>query len=505
MFPGFINRMQCTQLLPVLKVVLLSLALNGSPVAADLWRDSLSRYAHSDFDSYADAFLGDRKRSIDYTIAREKKQFARSKRHLYRVTQRSRWYASYIIDRCLQRGLPVELALLPMVESAFDPFAFSQGGAAGLWQFMPATGRQFGLESNWWFDQRRDVIDSTEAALSYLEYLYGRFDDWLLAVAAYNAGPTRVRRAINKNVETGGAGGFWELQLPTETARYVPRILAIRDMLLGRALADVEIYSVPDSMAFQAVEVDGQMDLAEAAEFAGVSVQTLYLLNAGLNRWATSPEGPHRLLLPSDAVARFKQRVASADFSNRLMWQRHQVRSGDTLGEIALQYATRVEFIQLANSLNSHEIQKGQKLMIPFVGRAVGYSIEATREKILRMKEVQQGVRATRYEVQPGDSWWLIAKRKGVGIDELLEWNQATADTVLRNGRELVIWEPVDRNRRDVLRTIYYKVKRGDSLSRIASRFDVSVAHIVARNGLQVEDMLRPGQNLSINVKIAGH
>lgn len=469
-----------------------------------LWPVYLSKYAHPDFDIHL-LPQGDHKRIASFTVAKERQAFALNPDHLYRVTNRSRWFARYIVDRCIERNLPIELALVPMVESAFDPFALSQGGAAGLWQFMPLTGREFGLQSDWWFDERRDVIKATDAALDYFEKLHRRFDNWLLAVAAYNAGPTRISRMIKKNQSLGGGGTFWELDLPKETARYVPRILAFKDMLLNQALSDVEFYPVPLERAFEAVQVESQLDLSEAARLAGADLQTVYLLNASLNRWSTPPNGPHRVLLPRGNVDAFKRQLASDAFKDRLRWQLYTVENGDTIGEIAAAHKSRVQFIKLANDIDGSNIKIGQQLVVPYVhsGHSVDHSEIARR--IVRIKEMQQGIRQIFYRAKSGDSWWTIAKAHNVALADLLKWNHAKAEDVLRKGAKVTVWQTIKGARRNVSRTVYYTVKRGDNLSSIAARFDASVRQIVAANNLSAKKVLRPGQKLSIRANIAGH
>jgi len=211
--------------------------------------------------------------------------------YLDRVFNRADRYLYYIVDELERRGMPVDLALLPVVESAFDPFAYSHGRAAGLWQIIPGTGRQLGVTQNWWYDGRRDVVDSTRAALDYLERLHGLFGgDWLLAVAGYNSGEGNVARAIARAEATGEPIDFWHLRpyLPVETRAYVPRLLAIQALTADPAAYAVTLPNLRNVPHFELVATAGQIDMALAAELAGITTDQLYGLNPGVNRWATA-------------------------------------------------------------------------------------------------------------------------------------------------------------------------------------------------------------------------
>ena len=226
--------------------------------------------------------------------------------------------------------MPAEIALLPIVESAYDPFAYSHGRAAGLWQFVPATGKRFGLKQDWWYDGRRDILDSTAAALDYLQYLHKRFKgDWLLALAAYNSGEGTVSKAQRKNRKKGKPVGFWDLALPGETRDYVPKLIALKQLVATPSVYGIKLEGVPNRPYFAVVETAAQIDLAVAADLAGLELDKLYRLNPGFNQWATSPDGPHRLLIPVDQADMFRQAVADNELDR---WLHHlPVRAGDTV------------------------------------------------------------------------------------------------------------------------------------------------------------------------------
>ncbi|NNC55375.1 MAG: transglycosylase SLT domain-containing protein, partial [Pseudomonadales bacterium] len=331
---------------------------NSSLVQSDLslWDSAAQRFGES-----ADflAPIGSK------AIVEEINWLKRNRNYLQRVTRRSGPYAYHIVQRCLERGLPVELALVPMIESAYDAFAYSPGRATGLWQFIPATGRHYKLEQNWWYDGRRDVLASTEAALDYLSHLHNRFDDWLLALAAYNGGQARVSRAIRKNRKAGLPTDYWALHLPTETSRYVPRLLALRAVLGEPHHYGMQIWPVANAPHFEIVPLDSQIDLAQAAKMAGVEMRALYKLNPGFSRWATPPEGPHQLLLPQENASNFISALEKTSSADRLQWHRYEVQAGDTLSGIAKKFASRHQLIARANNIQQHRIRAGQALLIP--------------------------------------------------------------------------------------------------------------------------------------------
>jgi membrane-bound lytic murein transglycosylase D len=267
--------------------------------------------------------------------------YAKHQAYLDRVAERARPFLYDIVQEIEARGMPMEIALLPIVESAFQPFAYSPGRAAGIWQFIPATGKHYGLKQNWWYDGRRDVPKATTAALDYLERLAKRFDgDWLLALASYNSGEGRVARAVKKNKKKGKPTDFWSLDLPKETEGYVPKLLAISAIVQNRKAHGITLTSIPDEPYLEQVDIGSQIDLALAAELAELPIETMYQLNPAYNRWATDPKGPHRLLLPIHKADAFREALTKVDKKNRVRWERHRIREGETLGHIARKFQT---------------------------------------------------------------------------------------------------------------------------------------------------------------------
>src|SRR5688572_14423263 len=290
----------------------------------------------------------------DPAVERERAWYARNQAYLDRVFQRGDLYLFHIAGELEERGMPAELALLPVVESAFDPFAYSHGRAAGLWQIIPGTGKRLGLTQNWWSDGRRDVLESTRAALDYLEQLHDQFDgDWLLAVAGYNSGEGNVARALKKAAAAGKPQDFWGIKsyLPAETRTYVPRLLAIAALVGDPAAHGVTLPELRNEARFAVVETGGQIDMALAANLAGIETDALYALNPGVNRWATDPEGPHRLLLPLEQAPTFAAALAGLGERELVQWTRHRVRPGETIGGIADRYQTTAAVLRELNEL----------------------------------------------------------------------------------------------------------------------------------------------------------
>ena len=425
--------------------------------------------------------------------------------YLQRVFTRAQPYLPHILAQLRERGMPLELALLPVVESAYDPFAYSHGQAAGLWQFIPATATHFGIDQNWWYDGRRDVLDSTRAALDYLERLHRIFDgDWLLAIAAYNSGEGKVRSALRR---AGRNASFWELSLPRETRMYVPRLLALSRIVAAPGDFGVVLPVVVDEPQFEVVATGGQLDLALAAELAGTDLDTLYRFNPGLNRWATPPDGPHRLLLPVAQATQLHQRLADLPQDRRMTWERYEIAPGDTLSTIAARHKITVAALRDANRLGGTTIRAGAYLLIPTASRAASaYSLSADSRLAARLARSPDAIR---YTVRPGDSLWTIARRHKVGVRELAGWNGMAPRDTLRVGRTLVIrggetsGATVAAAPPGTQRRIQYTVRRGDSLARISSKFSVTISQLKRWNrSVAQQKFLYPGQKLVMYIDV---
>lgn len=443
--------------------------------------------------------------------------YASHQAYLDRVATRATPYLHLLVEAVEERNMPTEIALLPVVESAFQPFAYSHGRAAGLWQFIPGTGRRFDLKQNWWYDGRRDVAASTRAALDYLEYLRDHFDgDWLLALAAYNSGEGTVQRAVARNKARGKPTDFWSLDLPRETRGYVPKLLAISRLVTDPEAHGVSLEPLPNEPFLTTVELNSQIDLALAAELAEISLEEIYLYNPGFNRWATDPDGPHQLLLPIERVAGFKERLADYPPERRVRWERHRVKSGESLLQIAQNYRTTVELVKSVNGLRGNTIRAGDTLTIPVARQKLAsYRLSEEQRLLATQNQTREGKRVD-YLVRGGDSLWSIARRYDVGVNALARWNGMAPRDPLMPGRKLVIW--TDATEEKVASTnparfthpfssstrqrIGYIVRSGDSLATISQRFRVSVDNVMRWNKLDGKKYLQPGQRLTLYVDV---
>lgn len=426
--------------------------------------------------------------------------------YLKRVMQRGARYLHFIVEQAELRNMPTELVLLPIVESAFDPFAYSHGRASGVWQFIPATGREFGLNQDWWHDGRRDIRSSTIAALDYLNQLSLRFDgDWLLALASYNAGATTVRRAMRKNTRRGLATDFWALDLPKETRAYVPKLLALAHLVKYPEQANLNLPSIPNEAYFGVVSTGDQIDLSQVADLAGISLDEVYKLNPSYNRWATHPDGPHEILLPVTAVDRFRDGLLNLPREQRVKWQRYFVKSGDAIQKIARKFDTTADVIRQVNQLRTDQIYIGQTLLIPTARGNSSTYLYSLSQRVSRIQKRRQpaNTKGTEYVVQAGDSFWKIAKSQKVSIKDLARWNNMAPKDPLKVGHKLVIYSAKASSNRNVIRKINYKIRQGDSLSKVANRFNVKVADLKQWNTSELQKKyLQPGQKLTLYVDV---
>jgi len=353
--------------------------------------------------------------------------YAKHPAYMQRVTKRAERYMFHIVEELDRRGMPMEIALLPVVESAFDPFAYSHGRASGMWQIVPGTGKMLGLKQNWWYDGRRDVVASTNAALNYLEQLQKRFKgDWLLALASYNSGAGNVSKAIRKNTKRGKPTDFWHLELPKETKAYVPRLIALSKLIATPAKHNIVLHPIFNRPYFDEVAIGSQIDLAQAAELAEIDMEVLYHLNPGFNRWATDPKGPHELLIPRAKAKAFANKVAAIPDSERVTWERYTIKPGDSLSVIARRYNISTNSLKNINQLRSNRIRAGKTLMVPIAAKSdkhYSFSFDervAKRYAAVGKKEKGQKVD---YTVQSGDSLWTISRRYKVSLGKLARWN----------------------------------------------------------------------------------
>lgn len=436
------------------------------------------------------------------TIEREERWFASHPTYLDRTFRRGERYLYHIVNEIEARKMPLELALLPVVESAFNPVAYSRARASGLWQFIPGTGRRFELKQNWYYDGRRDVIAATSAALDYLQFLSDEFDgDWLLAVAAYNCGEATIARAVKRNRKAGKPTDFFSLKLPRETRAYVPKLLGLRRIIHDPAAHGLEFAPIANQPYFARIDVAGQIDLHVAAELAELAPEELLALNPAFNHWVTDPDGPHQLLVPVDREAKFTEALATLPPEKRVRVVYHHVRKGDTLGGIADKYGVSLAAIRTANKIRGTLIRPGQDLLI--TAAPTGMSAQAIASTASIEERAPRNT-SDKHIVRRGDTLWSIARSHGVTMESIANSNGlSTGDTLavgqvlaIRGTTTLASTEPEAVGTRSTT----YVVRRGDTLSRIANKFRVRLADLLGWNDLTSRSVIKPGQRLVMYV-----
>ena len=450
--------------------------------------------------------IQDRLKLPDFVNIRSVRQqivwFEKHQGYLNRIIKRSAPYLYYIFNVTQQRNLPAELALLPIIESAYNPFDYSKAGANGLWQLMPGTASGFGVKINWWYDGRRDIVVSTNVAFDYLSYLHDFFskypDSWLLAVAAYNCGEGTVQAALRYNKKHNKSEIFWYLNLPGETDNYVAKLLALSAIIRDPDRYGVHIIPVNNAAYLTQVKVGFQIDLSQAAKLANISKSLMHRLNPGFRRWATDPDGPFTLIIPASRATEFKEKLKSLPKNKLVTWREHTVRYGDTLSEIAYKNGVSVKILKQVNHLKSDILRPREHLLIP--GKLKGGLSNSILKRRLSITESNiPGPKRVVRLVEEGDTLWTIAQKYGVSVRELCFWNNLSYKKDLKLGQKILIWAP--KHHKTVHKDVYsYQVKEGDSLSVIAHRFSSTVKSIKKVNNLK-NNIIHPGQKLIINGK----
>lgn len=449
-------------------------------------------------------------------INRELNWYLRHPGYLARVQQRAEPYLHLILDEIEAKNIPGELALLPIVESAFLPEAYSKSDASGLWQFIPATGRLYGLQQNEWYDGRRDVYTSTKAATSFLKHLGETFDgDWHLALASYNYGKGNVRKAIEKNENLNLPTDYWSLDLPKETADYVPRLLAVARIFANADKYNIDLQYIPNKPYCELVDAKSQLDLNKAAELANTPLNEFLKLNPGFNHSSTAPQGPHHLLIPIDKAQTFKENLAQLPYDERVDFKRyqaeimehmrhdeiqtaranqHKVKAGESLASIAEKNNTTPQSIRQANHLTSNSIHSGMLLKMPAAA-------QKSPDVQLTAKVANKPGNAQVYVVKQGDTFWNVAQKFSVSVNDIRTWNKIPAQAALVLGQKLTIKaanQQAAASSTTGIRSISYTVKQGDSLAQISRKFNVSIADLRKWNSPAVSNSLTPGKKLKV-------
>lgn len=481
----------------------------GSPAASlpppnDLWQRIRDGYGMANLDS-------------PYTATHEAWYAARPE-YVQRMVSRSQLYLYHVVEEVQKRGMPTEIALLPMVESAFNPEAYSRSKASGMWQFIPSTGKHFGLKQDWWSDNRRDVMAATDAALTYLNKLHVMFGTWELALAAYNAGEGTVQRAIDRNRSKGLPTDYQSLNLPEETREYVPKLQAVKNIISNPQQYGLDLKSIANQPYFTEVKVPHRMDVSLAAKLAGVSMQEFSQLNPAHRRPVLMGEnGKQSILLPIDKEDTFETNLAN--YNRPLVsWQTLYARRGERLSSVAKRYGVSVALLQQANDIPARKrLQSDQPLLIPVSygskaatgtsNQGLNNAANPPEQQVAEIKPADKSTART-YIVKKGDTVSSIAKSHGISTKQLLAVNHLKTGRI-HNGQVLTLNQnavaKITRNsspgklaksagRLDKTR---YVVKRGETLASIARKFNVATGDLQRWNKI-TGNHVTPGHTLTI-------
>ena len=398
---------------------------------------------------------------------------------------KSYYFIYYVIQELEAANLPVELALIPFVESNYDPFSISPSGAVGLWQFMPKTGRIFNLEKSWWSEDRHDPFRSTHAAIGYFKYLFERFDnDIYLALAAYNAGPTYLDRQIKKNYRRGMDTDFWSLSLNSQVTEYIPKYVALREVVFNSEKYNVNLPFVPVESVVQKIEIPGQVEILTLSEYLDIKPELIYKLNAGYTKWASAPKDKSIFYVPIEKTFLLDSPDSPFENVNQINWISHVVVSGDSLWKLAKKYDTEIRIIKEINYIDSDLLSINDTLLIP-----------------LSKSKSNNFIPYEMHIVSEGDTLWDLSKKYNIDIEDLIRMNSLKKDSYLQLGQQLTIGNKnIHRNIESKKRTILYSVKQGDNLYKISDLFDVTVESIKEINDFETSDLM-PGQIIKIAIR----
>ena len=429
--------------------------------------------------------------NYDHDITFDEKTLSYINNHLKDVDKfneflsKSYYFIYYVIQELEAADLPPELALIPFVESNYDPFSISPSGAVGLWQFMPKTGRMFNLEKSWWSEDRHDPYRSTHAAIGYFKYLLERFDnDLYLALAAYNAGPTYLDRQINKNKRRNLDYDFWSLDLNKQVTEYIPKYIAIREIVFNSEKYGVVLPDIPVESVVKRIEIPGQVEILTLSEYLEIPPELIYKLNAGYTKWASAPKDKSIFYVPIEKTYLLDSPDSPFDNVNQINWISHIVESGDSLWKLANKYDTEVKIIKKINYLESDLLSLKDTLLIP-----------------LSSSKSNNFIPYEMHIVSEGDTLWNISNKYNIDIKDITRMNSLNQDSLLQLGQQLTIGNKnIHRNIESKKRTILYSVKQGDNLYKISDIFDVSVESIKQINDFESSDLM-PGQIIKIAIR----
>ncbi len=431
-------------------------------------------------------------------VDREISWFLNNKDFLYRSIKRAEPFLYHITQKLQKHNLPLELALLPIVESGYQPYAYSPSKAAGVWQFIPPTAREYKLEMNWWFDGRRDIIGSTDAAIHFLSDMRRYFKgNWLLAIASYNTGAGKVSRSIRKANMNIGNADFWYLDLPRETELYVPKLLALRDIILNASSYGVNLPHIKNISPISIARLQYPIDFYTLSVLTGVNQKELYNLNPGFSTWLLIPEMQNKIVLPKGKSKIFYKRYK--EITKHIFTQKiHLITKGDSLYSISRLHNVSIKSLKKINNLKSDLIIAGKELKLPIdtARTDVDYITINSKKYFIMNKPFTYNHVVKRY-----DNWYKIAKKYNVKLRNLLKWNKATKKTKLKINQKIkiIMKSPILSPTKKI--NLRYVVNSGDTAAMLSIGFGIAKDQLVKSNSLKNSRYLTAGRSLSIEVK----
>jgi len=404
---------------------------------------------------------------------------------LDKLLEKGRYFIYFVLEELERYRLPPELALLPYIESNYDPFSISASGAMGIWQFMPATARIYGLKDTWWYEQRHDPLASSKAAVRYLAYLHNRFNNEITyTLAAYNGGPTLLEKQIKLNRKLGKPTNYENLRLPKQTKEYVPKFKAILELVLNAEKYGINLPNFPNKKVLGNIELNGQVEILAFSEFAGLKPEFVYKLNAGYTKWASPPGDKTTFNIPIELEEVLNLKKDKFIKTNQINWVTHKVSRGDSLWKIAEEFDTEVNVLKKVNYLASNVLNLNQELLIP-----------------LSNDQNQTFIPYQAHIISEGDTLWNLGIQYKISPAEIAKNNGLRMNSTLTIGKELNIGNKnIYRTINSKKRTILYSVKQGDSLYRIADIFNIEISDIKDINELPNNE-IKPGQVIKIIIK----
>ncbi|CAH1204206.1 Membrane-bound lytic murein transglycosylase D precursor [Candidatus Nitrotoga sp. BS] len=368
-------------------------------------------------------------------VANHEQWYAKRPDYMQRMTERGERYLHFIVEEVERRGMPSEIALLPMIESAFNPSSYSTSSASGIWQFIPSTGKHFGMRQNWWYDGRRNIISATTAALDYLQKLHGMFGDWELALAAYNWGEGAVQRALAHNRKLGLPANYANLKMPSETRNYLPKLQAIKNIIDNPANFGLALHPVADQPYFVAVSTSNNIDMELAAGLADVTLDEFRALNPAHSRPVILQENSEVLLLPVDKAETFRANLASNSLP-LVSWQAYKIRKGEHLNELATRFGLSPETLRSVNGLSTRlKVNTGQMLLVPLNGQIAENKFESLNNRPALANQLPG--KTIKHTVRKGDTLSTISRLYKVSVEKLQSWNNNVR--VLNPGQHIFI------------------------------------------------------------------